>query len=48
MAQVLSRGERATINPDAIDPKHEKPRQHPKTPTGSFMLSPLARLLHLN
>jgi hypothetical protein len=25
----------------------EKPRQHPKILTGSFMLSPLSRLLHL-
>src|SRR6185503_11735512 len=29
-------------------PRHnEKPRLHPKMQTGSFMLSPLARLLHL-
>jgi hypothetical protein len=26
---------------------NEKPRRHPKTQTGSFMLSPLTRLLHL-
>src|SRR4051794_10100133 len=32
----------------AIDSKNEKPRLHPKTPTGSFMLSPLARLQHLD
>jgi hypothetical protein len=28
-------------------PQIEKPRQHPKILTGSFMLSPLTRLLHL-
>src|SRR5882724_5164687 len=32
----------------AAEAHNEKPRRHPKIPTGSFMLSPLARLLHLN
>jgi hypothetical protein len=27
--------------------RNEKPRPHPKMQTGSFVLSPLARLLHL-
>src|SRR3954467_1965453 len=29
-------------------PKTEKPPPRPKTPMGSFMLSPLPRLLHLD
>jgi hypothetical protein len=37
---------RDRVRPPASAP-YEKPRPHPKMQTGSFVLSPLARLLHL-
>src|SRR4051794_885234 len=33
--------------PDNGAAQYKNPPQHPKMPTGSFMFSPLARLLHL-